>query len=183
MRVPTPVRRSALIVAVLALGLVPLVAGCGSSSGSSGGTTKESGGESEGGTTTVGGLKANNHGTKTVEAGGKTEVELDDFYFEPTVLQGKPGEKVMLELKNEGKVEHSFTVDSQGIDKELEPGDEGEVTVSIPKSGAVAFYCKYHKSSGMAGALAVTGQSGGSGGMTGTGTTEDNGGKSGYGGY
>ena len=176
-------RRSALIFAVLALGLLPVLAGCGSSSSSSnGGTTETSNGESEGGTTTVAGLKANNHGTKSVESSGKTEVELDDFYFEPTVLQGSPGKKVELELKNEGNVEHSFTVDSQGIDKELEPGDEGEVTVTIPKSGAIAFYCKYHKSSGMAGALAVTGQSGGTGGMTGTGTTEDNSGK-GYGGY
>lgn len=173
-------RRSALIVAVLALGLVlvPLAAGCGSSSSSSSNTTTESsGGEGEGGTTTVGGLKANNHGTKSVESGGKTEVELDDFYFEPTVLEGKAGEKVELELKNEGTVEHSFTVDSQGIDKDLEPGDEGEVMVTIPKSGVISFYCKYHKSDGMAGALAVTGQSGGTGGMTDTGTTEDNSGK------
>jgi plastocyanin len=173
-------RRNVLVVALLAFGLVPLLAGCGSSSRSSGGgTTAEStGGEGEGGTTTVAGLRANNHGTKSVEESGKTEVELDDFYFEPTVLQGTPGEKVMVELKNEGKVEHSFTIDSQGIDKDLEPGDEGEVTVTIPQSGAIAFYCKYHKSSGMAGALAVQG---GTGGMTGTGTTtEDNGGKRGY---
>jgi plastocyanin len=177
------VRRSALIVAVLVLGLVPLLAGCGSSSSSSGNaTTESSGGEGEGGTTTVGGLKANNHGTKSVESSGKTEVELDDFYFDPTVLEGKAGKKVELELKNEGTVEHSFTVESQGIDKDIEPGDEGEVTVTIPKSGLISFYCKYHKSDGMAGALAVTGQSGGTGGMTDTGTTEDNSGK-GYGGY
>jgi plastocyanin len=172
------VRRSALIVAVLALGLVPLLAGCGSSSSSS--TTAEGsggGGESEGGTTTVAGLQANNHGTKSVETSGKTEVELDDFYFEPTVLEGTPGQKVTLELKNDGKTEHSFTVDSQGIDKDIEPGDEGEVTVTLPKSGAISFYCKYHKSSGMAGALAVEG---GTGGMTGTGTTTNESGKRGY---
>src|SRR5262245_58808496 len=161
-----------------------MVAGCGSSSSSSSNTTTESsGGEGEGGTTTVGGLKANNHGTKAVESSGRTEVELDDFYFEPTVLKGKAGEKVELELKNEGTVEHSFTVESQGIDKDLEPGDEGEVMVTIPKSGMVSFFCKYHKSDGMAGALAVAGQSAGTGGMTNTGTTEDNSGKSGYSGY
>ena len=84
---------------------------------------------------------------------------------------------VTLELKNEGKTEHSFTVDLQGIDKDIEPGDEGEVTVSIPKSGVISFYCKYHKSSGMAGALAVEG---GTGGMTGTGTTTNESGKGGY---
>src|SRR4029079_12976222 len=95
---------------------------------------------------------------------------------EPTVIEGKPGEKVTLELKNEGQNEHSFTVDSQGIDKDVQPGDEAEVTVMIPKSGVVSFYCKFHKSEGMAGALAVSGAAtGGSGGMD-TGTSEDSGG-------
>jgi plastocyanin len=178
-------RRNVLVLAVLVGALVPVLAGCGSSSSSSSSTTAESGTTTEGssgggGQRSIAGVKANDHGTKAVEDGGKTEVELDDFYFEPTVLQGKPGEKVTLELKNEGQVEHSFTVDSQNVDKDLEPGDEGEVTVAIPKSGVVSFYCKYHKSSGMAGGLAVKG---GTGGMTETGTTEDNGGKSGYGGY
>jgi plastocyanin len=172
------VRGRGLILALLVAALVPLLAGCGSSSSSSGNTTTES--SSEGGQKSIAGVMANDHGTKTVESGGKTEVELDDFYFEPTVLQGKPGEKVELELKNEGKVEHSFTVNAQNIDKDLEPGGEAEVTVTIPKSGAISFYCKYHKSSGMAGALATAG----TGGMTGTGTTQTNtGGGKGYGGY
>lgn len=171
-------RRNVLTLAVLVLGLVPVLAGCGSSSSSSSSTTESSGG---GGQKTIAGVKANDHGTKAVEDSGKTEVELDDFYFEPTVLEGRAGEKVTLELKNEGQDEHSFTIDAQNVDKDLEPGDEGEVTVTIPQSGVISFYCKYHKSSGMAGALAVQG---GTGGMTGTGTTtEDNSGKGGGGGY
>ena len=178
MPVVAGVKGRALILAVLVAALVPALAGCGSSSSSSSTTTTES--SSEGGQKSIAGVMANDHGTKSVESGGKTEVELDDFYFEPTVLQGKAGEKVELELKNEGKVEHSFTVDSQGIDKDIEPGDEGEVTVKIPQSGAISFYCKYHKSSGMAGALAVQG---GTGGMTGTGTTTNESGKGGSGGY
>jgi plastocyanin len=172
------VRRNALILAALAAGLVPLLAACGSSSKSSSATTTES--SSAGGQKSIAGVMANDHGTKSVKSGGKTEVELDDFYFEPTVLQGKAGETVELELKNEGKVEHSFTVDAQGVSKDLEPGDEAEVSVKIPQSGVVSFYCKYHKSSGMAGALAVAG----TGGMTPTGTTQTNtGGGKGYGGY
>lgn len=171
-------RRTVLTLAVLVLGLVPVLAGCGSSSSSSSSTTESSGG---GGQKTIAGVKANDHGTKAVEDSGKTEVELDDFYFEPTVLEGRAGAKVTLELKNEGQDEHSFTIDAQNVDKDLEPGDEGEVTVTIPQSGVISFYCKYHKSSGMAGALAVQG---GTGGMTGTGTTtEDNSGKGGGGGY
>jgi hypothetical protein len=64
-----------------------LVAGCGGSKKSeSGGST-----ESEGSTTMIAGLTANDHGTKQVS--GQAEVELDDFYFEPTVLEGKRGAK------------------------------------------------------------------------------------------
>jgi len=158
-----------LIVALL--GLVVLVAGgCGSGyGGGGGGTSTESGGDQR----SIAGVQANDHGTKAVEDSGKTEVELDDFYFEPTVLEGKAGEQVELELKNEGDTAHSFTIDSQGVDKVIEPGDEAEVMVTIPKSGVVSFYCKFHKSSGMAGALAVTGaDTGGTGGMT---TDEDTG--------
>jgi plastocyanin len=165
-------KRGVVIVAGCVLLLA--AAGCGSSSSSSSGgtTTEESGG---GGQKAIAGVKANDHGTKAVEDNGKTEVELDDFYFEPTVLEGKPGQKVTLELKNEGETEHTFTLDSQNVDQDLGPGEEAEVDVTIPKSGVVSFYCKFHKSSGMAGALAVTGQEGGTGGMTTDSTTTNEG--------
>ena len=156
-------KRGVVIIAGCLLLLA--AAGCGSSSSSSSGgtTTDDSGG---GGRRAIAGVQANDHGTKAVEDNGKTEVELDDFYFKPTVLEGKPGQKVTLELKNEGDTEHTFTIDSQGVDQDLAPGEGAEVDVTIPKSGVVSFYCKFHKSSGMAGALAVTGQEGGTGGMT-----------------
>ena len=151
-------KRVILGVAILAL-IAGAVAGCGGSSKS------KSGGESGGGKKTIAGVSANDHGSKSVS--GSTEVELDNYYFKPTVLKGKPGSELTLELKNEGSVEHNFTIDSQGIDKDLEAGEDAKVSVTIPKSGVISFYCKYHKSMGMAGAL--TG--GGSGGMTGGGET------------
>jgi plastocyanin len=162
-------RRNATFAAALGA-LVLLVAGCGGSKKSS--STKEA---TEGGTTTIGGVSANDHGMKSVS--GTTEVELDDYYFEPTVLKGKPGAKVTLELKNKGSVEHNFTLAAQGIDKDLEAGATAKVAVTIPKSGELSFYCKYHKSMGMAGALESTAGGSGSGGMQ-TGTTT--GGKGGY---
>ena len=163
-------RRGVVIVAGLLLVLA--AAGCGSSSSSSSGTTTESSGSgSGGGKKTIAGVSANDHGTKTVSK--ETEVELDDYYFEPTVIQGKAGQKVTLELKNEGKVEHSFTIDSQNIDRTIQPGADAKVTVTIPTSGSVSFYCKFHKSSGMAGALAAEGQGAG-GSMPGGGTTTNN---------
>ena len=166
-------RRGVLIVAVLTLAVVPLVAGCGSSSSSEPTSTDSSGegGGGGGGQKNVAGVQANNHGTETVSPGERTDVELDDFYFKPTVLRGKPGEKVELELKNEGSTEHTFTIDSQAISKDLGPGEETEVTVMIPRSGVVSFYCKFHKSQGMAGGLAAGGAATT---MPGSGTTTTN---------
>lgn len=133
--------------------LVLTAAGCGGGSKNSSSQSTESGGSGGGGGGQVNaaGVQANNHGTKT--ASDDTKVELNDYYFEPTILKGKPGQKIKLELENEGSVEHSFTIDSQSVDREIQPGDEAEVTVTVPKSGSVSFYCKFHKSSGMAGAL------------------------------
>jgi plastocyanin len=143
---------AALAGALVGLAAVA-VAGCGGKSAS----TWRSGGQ-----TVVAGVTANNHGSKTVSS--NADVELDDYYFKPTVLEGRPGSTVTLELKNEGSVEHNFTLGSQNIDKNIQPGSSVKVSVTIPKSGAVSFYCKFHKSMGMAGALEASG----GGGMTGT---------------
>ena len=151
-------KRAFLAVAFLVL----LAAGCGGSSNSSSSSSESGGG---GGKKTIAGVPANDHGSKNVS--GEAEVELDDFYFEPTVLRGKPGSQITLELKNEGSTEHNFSIDSQSIDNDVEGGEDAKVTVTFPKSGQLSFYCKYHKGSGMAGALAA----GGTGEMTGTGTT------------
>jgi plastocyanin len=145
-------KRAFLAVAFLVL----LAAGCGGSN--SGSSSSESGG----GKKTIAGVPANDHGSKNVS--GEAEVELDDFYFEPTVLRGKPGSQVTLELRNEGSTEHNFSIDSQSIDKDVEGGEDAKVTVTFPKSGQLSFYCKYHKGMGMAGALSA----GGTGAMTST---------------
>jgi plastocyanin len=120
-----------------------LVASCGGGDGES----------SEGGTTTVGDIAANDHGTKDVSGESKVEVELDDDYFAPTVLEGTPGERLTLELKNEGGSEHNLTIDELSIDQDVEPDEEAEVEVTFPESGTLTFFCKYHRGKGMAGAF------------------------------
>jgi plastocyanin len=128
--------------------LAAAVAGCGGYGGSN---SSKSGSSGSGGQVNAAGVQANDHGAKSVS--GETKVEMDDYYFEPTILKGKAGQKLTLELENEGSIDHSFTIDSQSIDTVLAPGKDAKVTVTIPKSGSVSFYCKFHKSSGMAGAL------------------------------
>ena len=123
-------------------------AGC----GGYGGGSKES--DEGGGTTTIAGMQTESHGTKDVsDATGKVEIEMYDDYFEPTVLKGKPGQKVELELKNEGNNPHTLTISDQMVDQEVQPGDEAEADVTFPESGELKFICKFHESSGMVGAL------------------------------
>ncbi len=137
-------RRVPLLTAALVLLLA--VAACGGY-----GDDKSEGGE---GTTTIGGVATEVHGTKDVSGEtGKVEVEMYDDFFEPTVLKGTPGQKVTIELVNEGKEAHTFTVTEQSVDQEVQPGDEAEADVTFPESGELTFICKFHESSGMVGAL------------------------------
>ena len=130
--------------------LVLTLAACG---GSSGGDESE-----EGGSTTIAGMTAQLHGTKDVSGEtGKVEIELDDDYFEPTILKGTPGQTVTLELKNEGNNPHTLTISDQDVDTEVQPGDEAEVDVTFPDSGQLAFVCRFHESNGMVGALETSG--------------------------
>src|SRR5262245_22539751 len=136
------------VVVISALSLLFIAAGCG-------GGSKSSESESEGTTsTTIMGTQVESHGTKDVSSeSGKVEIELYDNYFEPTVLKGKPGQMVELELKNEGSATHSFTLSEQSVHKAIQPGDETETEVKFPASGELKFACKFHGAEGMIGAL------------------------------
>jgi plastocyanin len=92
-------------------------------------------------------------GTKDLAGKADFELEQDDFYFSPTFIKAAPGTTVKVELRNEGKNPHTFTIDALKIDKTLQPGDEIDVPVAMPASGALAFYCKFHQGQGMQGAL------------------------------
>jgi plastocyanin len=84
-------------------------------------------------------------------------LETYDFRFDPTTVTIKPGAKVTLAIKNEGKREHNFSVSSLGISKDIEKGGASTVTFTAPSaSGDIQFFCKYHKASNnMVGTLHV----------------------------
>ena len=114
------------------------------------------GGDEEGGSTMVAGQKANDHGSQDVAGESELDLELDDFYFEPTVLTGSAGETLTLDLENEGDTEHNFSLTDQGIDQDVEDGGKASVTMTFPDSGALVFFCKYHQNMGMRGALQIS---------------------------
>ncbi len=143
--------------ALLAIGLVA----CGSDSSGSSSTSTTTAAASGGGSTTekLTGM-VNDKGTKSVV--GKTdatlELEADDFYFNPTYIKVSPGQRVELELKNEGSATHTFTSTDLSVDDELAPDATKTVTVTAPMTaGLTEFHCNFHSGMGMRGAFVVEG--------------------------
>ena len=103
----------------------------------------------------IDGHGVNFHGNDRVTDGGTIEMEMDEDYFEPTVLKGPPGATVTIELENEGVRQHNFSVPGQRIDITCGVRARDEVEVVFPRSGLLAFTCKFGATSGMRGALRV----------------------------
>jgi plastocyanin len=80
-------------------------------------------------------------------------VEMNDYYFSPTVIEATPGQKLRLKLVNHGTMEHNFTIASQAISRDVPPQKTASIQVTLPSSGLIAFSCEYHKMLGMAGEL------------------------------
>jgi len=138
-----------------------LVAACGGDSPQVGGSPTQGATptatptEGEGGTITIAGREANDHGSLSVAGQDEIELEVDDFYFQPTLLQGQAGQSLTIELRNEGTAAHNFSLTEQNVDQDLEAGEDAKVTVTFPDSGMLAFFCKFHAGQGMVGGLSV----------------------------
>lgn len=90
-------------------------------------------------------------------SGDEMDLELDDFYFEPTFVHAEPGQSVTVRLRNEGDARHTFTIPGTDVDAVVAAGEEGEVQVTLPSEGPVVFVCRFHESRGMRGAFYFTG--------------------------
>jgi plastocyanin len=75
------------------------------------------------------------------------ELELDDFYFEPKFIQAAGGSTATIELRNEGSVAHTFTIDALDVDTELQPDATKEIVVELGTESKVDFYCRFHRES------------------------------------
>ena len=144
---PGRTRLAPLACLIVALVAALILAACG-------GDDDSSSGEDEGGTTTIAGESANDHGSQDVSGTDEASLEMDDFYFEPTILTGEAGQTLKIELENEGDATHNFSTDDKDF-VDVEPGEDASVTVTFPDSGTLAFFCKFHDSQGMRGALLV----------------------------
>jgi plastocyanin len=93
--------------------------------------------------------------TQPVETVKAIEVELNDDYFNPKVITIPNGRTTKLILKNQGKKEHTFTVEKLSIDTEVQPGKEKTITVKPKNPGTYDLICRYHFKEGMAGKVIV----------------------------
>jgi YVTN family beta-propeller protein len=106
-------------------------------------------------TVTIGGVTYADHGTRDVGSLKVVKMEADDYYFGPTFLRGKPGQRVRLRIENESGTLHNITIAGQQIDRDILPKKTIEVDVTIPESGTLVFSCKFHGPLGMNGQLAT----------------------------
>ncbi|MEH7375543.1 cupredoxin domain-containing protein [Neobacillus drentensis] len=93
--------------------------------------------------------------TQPVETVKAIEVELHDDSFNPRVITIPNGITTTLILKNQGKKEHTFTVEKLSIDTEVQPGKEKTITVKPNSPGTYELICRYHFQKGMAGKVIV----------------------------
>ncbi len=85
-------------------------------------------------------------------------VTATEFSFDPDTITVSPGETIVIIVRNEGRVFHTFTIDELGIDVALNPGDEERIEITVPEGvERITFYCRPHVGLGMVGELVVQG--------------------------
>jgi plastocyanin len=102
---------------------------------------------------TLGTLTFANHGTKDATGQAELDLEADNYYFAPTFLRGVPGQRLTLEVENDSETVHNLSIPEQQVDQNILPKGTVKVEVTIPPSGAVGFFCKFHAPLGMNGEL------------------------------
>jgi plastocyanin len=141
--------KTTALVAAAALGL----AACGSSSSDTSSSSSSAGGGGYG--TKAAKTTKTTAATSSPSGASTSEIDMYDDYFKGKTISGKAGSTVKIKLTNDGSNQHNFKIDSQvkQADADVKPGATATVSVTIPKSGTLQFYCEYHKGLGMTGTV------------------------------
>jgi len=125
---------------------------------SSGGSSA-SGSSSSSNKITIGSDQANDHGTQDATGTSTFTIGADNdssgYFFNPTILLGSAGQSITLDIKNDGSVQHNFSITSMNVNITIQPGASQEVKVTFPQTGTVEYFCSFHHALGMAGELSV----------------------------
>jgi uncharacterized cupredoxin-like copper-binding protein len=95
-------------------------------------------------------------GPTTTAGPSPHEVSLvaTEFQFDPSEVTVTAGNPVILELVNDGVVEHDLVIDGFTFDLLVQPGEEASETVTF-NAGTYTFWCSIpgHREAGMEGTL------------------------------
>ena len=145
-------RRTFVLLTAATVALITLAAcssGGSSASGSSSGSNK----------ITIGSDQANDHGTQDATGTSTFTIGADNdssgYFFNPTILLGSAGQSITLDIKNDGSVQHNFSITSMNVNITIQPGASQELKVTFPQTGTVEYFCSFHHALGMAGELSV----------------------------
>jgi plastocyanin len=105
----------------------------------------------------LGGQTTTYHGTADVTGTGKVTIQMQNRYFSPTVIHGKPGQKLVLDLVNQSPDAHTFTTADGLADISVQPRSVAEGKITLPGSGNLLFFSRIDKAQGMVGAFNVSG--------------------------
>ena len=96
------------------------------------------------------------HGSAPVK-GKQSNIEAGDFFFAPTCqTRAAASATLTLSVRNTGQALHNLSVPDQGVDTDVSAGQTITVTVKVG-TAPLTFFCKYHRSSGMVGAIIPAG--------------------------
>jgi plastocyanin len=116
--------------------------------------------------------------TASAAAGADYPVSMENFKFSPKTLTIKVGDKVT--WSNTTNTAHNVTIGGAGFNQNA--NNNGDfVSHTFDQAGTFAYYCKFHRASGMKGTIKVeaSGGSSGSGGTPSSGDTSGSGGSNG----
>ena len=111
---------------------------------------------SAGRSVTIDGVAFADHGTLDVGTAAEVTLRADDYYFAPTFLRGRPGQHLRLNVENLASTLHNLSMPSLGVDRDLPPLGHVALEVTVPVTGPVAFFCKFHGPLGQNGQVLVS---------------------------
>lgn len=82
------------------------------------------------------------------------EIEALDVRFSPRTIEYESGSTLTVTVQNKGRMRHTFSTDGE-VDLVLAAG-ETKVVTFVPQ-GRMGFFCRFHESEGMKGALCPRG--------------------------
>jgi plastocyanin len=113
---------------------------------------------------------------KTIEV----DMTIEDFSFDPAVIDADLGDEILVGLHNDGEQQHTFTISEFLVDETLESGQDTDVTFVPSEAGEFTFFCRNHPDT-MQGTLTIEGSGGAAADPTATSDSDYEGGGSGLG--